>query len=79
MRRKEGSWWMRALVSIGTLALGCVLFFTFVWIAGVLGLPPSLSWVVYVVGPIIIVGVYILVAFTTLGKYLWDFPPGSLG
>ena len=79
MRRKEHSWWIRALVSTGTLAIGCALVILFGWLAGLLGLPPSLSWLVFVVGPIIICGVYILVAFTTLGKYLWDLPPGSLG
>lgn len=79
MRRKEGSWWMRALVSIGTLVIGGVLFICIVGLAVLLGLPPSLSWLAYVVGPVVIGGVYILVLFTSLGKYLWDLPPGSLG
>lgn len=79
MRRKEGAWWMRALVSIGTVVLGSALFLLIVWLAVVLGFPPSLAWVAYIVGPIVIGGVYLVVAFTTLGKYLWDLPPGSLG
>ena len=79
MKRKEGSWWMRALVSLGTFVLGGVLFVILAWIAAVLGFPPSLAWVACIVGPIIVGAVYLLVAFTTLGKYLWDLPPGSLG
>ena len=79
MRRKEGTWWIRALVSIGTFVLGGVLFVLVAWFAALLGFPPSLAWVAYIVGPIVIGGVYLLVAFTTLGKYLWDLPPGSLG
>lgn len=79
MRQREGSWWLRALVSIGTFAIGCALFFLLVWLAVVLGVPPSLAWLVYVVGPLVVGGFYILVSFTTLGKYLWELPPGSLG
>ncbi len=79
MKRKEGSWWLRALVSIGTFTIGCALLILLVWLAVVLGFPPSMSWLVFVVGPLVIGGVYILVSFTTLGKFLWDLPPGSLG
>ena len=79
MRTKEGSWWMRPLVSIGTLVIGGALFLLLVWLAAALGLPPSWSWLVAVVGPIVIGGFYILVSFTALGKYLWNLPPGSLG
>jgi hypothetical protein len=76
---KEGSWWLRALITIGTLAIGCALFILLAWLAAVLGFPPSLAWAAAIVGPIVIGGVYILVSFTTLGRYLWDLPPGSLG
>ncbi len=79
MSKKDGSWWLRALVSIGTLAVGCALVILLGGLAGTFGFPPSLAWLIYIVGPLMIVGVYILVSFTTLGKYLWDFPPGSLG
>jgi hypothetical protein len=79
MSEKNENWVINALVSTATLAVGSLLFIVIVWLAASLGLPRSLSWTVLVMGPLVIGGVYVLVGFTSLGKYLWSLPPGSLG
>jgi hypothetical protein len=79
MKRENENLLLKALVTIATLVIGAALFFLIVWIGVLLGFPPSLSWIAGIIGPIVIGGVYILVSLTTLGKYLWHLPPGSLG
>lgn len=79
MKNRIGDWLIRAVVSLATLLLGCLLFLLVAWTLALLGLPPSLSWLVLILGPIVVGRVYILVSFTRLGKYLWDLSPGSLG
>ena len=73
------NWLTKTLVTMGTIAVGAIVYLALIWVLVQLGLPTSWNWVPLVLGPIVIGGVYIAVLFTSLGKYLFNLPPGSLG
>jgi hypothetical protein len=75
MKRQEGSWLLKTLVSGVTIAMGAVLSLLVILITIWLGAPPSFSWLAYVIVPVVICGFYVPVSLTALGKYLWEWPP----
>lgn len=73
------NWLTKTLVTTATIALGAVVYLLLIWVLIQIGLPASWTWLPVVLGPLVVGGVYIAVLFTSLGKYLFNLPPGSLG
>lgn len=73
------NWLTKTLVTASTIALGVVLYFALIWVLIQIGLPASWMWLPLVLGPVVVGGIYISVLLTSLGKYLFNLPPSSLG